>query len=41
MPLFLTLIALFASLGGNFYLGWVALDSRRHYRRIVRQPAKR
>jgi len=41
MPLFLTLIALFASLGGNVYLGWVALDSRRHYRRIVRQPLKR
>ncbi|MCE9546532.1 MAG: hypothetical protein K8T25_13580 [Planctomycetia bacterium] len=29
----ITLLALFASLGGNVFLGWVAHDSRKSYRR--------
>ncbi|MFV2066679.1 MAG: hypothetical protein ACC645_06825 [Pirellulales bacterium] len=37
MPLFFTLIALFASIGGNVYLGWIAWDSRQHYRQIAQR----
>ena len=35
-PLTLTLLGLFGSLGGNFYLGWVTWDIRGRYRRLVR-----
>jgi hypothetical protein len=31
-PLTTTVVLLFASLGGNFYLGWLAVDFYRRYR---------
>jgi hypothetical protein len=31
-PLTMTVVILFASLGGNLYLGWLALDFYRRYR---------
>jgi hypothetical protein len=39
LPLTVTVLGLFASMGGNLYLGWVAWDSRRHYRQLLRQSA--
>jgi len=39
IPLTVTLLGLFASMGGNIYLGWIAWDSRRHYRQLVRQSS--
>jgi len=36
-PLTLSLLALFASLGGNAYLFWVARDARNRYRVLVEQ----
>ena len=31
----LTLLALFASLGGNVFLAWIAADFRRRYRTLA------
>jgi hypothetical protein len=36
LPLTLSLLALFASLGGNLYLGWMTLDLRRRFRHFAR-----
>ena len=33
--LLLTLLGLFASLGGNVYLGWIAWESRRRYQSVI------
>lgn len=33
----LVLLALFASLGGNIYLGWIAWDAYQRYRTLLRQ----
>jgi hypothetical protein len=33
----LVLLALFASLGGNIYLGWIAWDAYKRYRALLRQ----
>ena len=33
----LVLLALFASLGGNVYLGWIAWDAYKRYRALLRQ----
>jgi hypothetical protein len=33
----LVLFALFASLGGNVYLGWIAWDAYKRYRALLRQ----
>jgi len=35
LPLTLTLLALFASLGGNLFLGWIAWDHRSRYRTLL------
>jgi hypothetical protein len=35
LPLALTLLALFASLGGNVYLGWIAWDFYRRQRNLA------
>ena len=35
----LVLLALFASLGGNIYLGWIAWDAYKRYRTLLRQAA--
>ena len=35
MPLMFTLFVLFASLGGNAYLLWIAIDFRARYRTVV------
>lgn len=35
MPLTLSLLALFASLGGNVYLGWITWDTRGRYREFL------
>ncbi len=35
LPLTLTLLALFASLGGNFFLGWITWDTRSRYRALL------
>ena len=35
LPLWLTAVALFASLGANVYLGWIAVDVRRRWRTLV------
>ena len=37
LPLVAALLALFLSLGVNFYLGWVAWDARREYRTLLEQ----
>jgi hypothetical protein len=37
LPLTMTIVGLFASIGGNLYLGWVAWDARHHYRKLVHQ----
>ncbi|MEX2558613.1 MAG: hypothetical protein WD403_01810 [Pirellulales bacterium] len=37
LPLSLTLLGLFASLGANVYLVWIAAGLRRRYRNVVRQ----
>ena len=39
LPLWLTAVALFASLGANVYLGWIAVDVRRRWRTLVEGPA--
>ena len=39
MTLTLTLLLLFASLGGNAYLLWIAIDSRRRYQTAMQQTA--
>lgn len=35
LPLMASLIGLFASLGGNLYLGWIAFESHVRYRRLL------
>jgi hypothetical protein len=35
LPLTVSLLALFASLGANFYLGWMTLDIRRRFRHFA------
>jgi hypothetical protein len=35
LPLVATAVALLASLGGNVYLGWVAVEARRRYQRLL------
>ena len=35
LPFTVSLLALFASLGGNVYLGWLHLESRAKYRRLL------
>lgn len=35
----LVLLAFFASLGGNIYLGWIAWDAYHRYRALLRQTA--
>ena len=35
LPLTVSLLALFASLGGNVYLGWLHVESRAKYRRLL------
>jgi hypothetical protein len=35
LPLWLTIVALFASLGGNLFLGWVTWDARSRYRSLL------
>ncbi len=35
LPLWLTIVALFASLGGNFFLGWITWDARSRYRSLL------
>ncbi|MGA2031069.1 MAG: hypothetical protein ABSG68_02330 [Thermoguttaceae bacterium] len=39
LPLSLALVVLFASLGGNIFLGWIALEVRARYRALVAQGA--
>ena len=39
LPFTLTLCALFASLGGNLYLGWITWDIRNRFREIVGRRA--
>ena len=39
LPLWLTAVALFASLGANVYLGWIAIDVRRRWRTLVEKAA--
>ena len=39
LPFTLTLCALFASLGGNLYLGWISWDIRNRFREIVGRRA--
>ncbi len=39
LPLWLTAVALFASLGANVYLGWIAIDVRRRWRTLVEKTA--
>ena len=39
LPLWLTAVALFASLGANVYLGWIAVDVRRRWRTLVEKAA--
>ena len=41
LPLTFTLLGLFASLGTNVYLGWIAWDSRRQWRLAVEDGAAR
>ncbi len=35
LPLFIAIVLLACSLGGNVYLGWVAVDARARYRNVV------
>ena len=39
LPLWLTAVALFASLGANVYLGWITIDVRRRWRTLVEKTA--
>jgi len=39
LPLTLTLVAFFASLGANLYLGWITWDTRRRYRALLESEA--
>jgi hypothetical protein len=41
LPLVMTMLVLFASMGGNLYLGLIAWDARHHYRKLVRQTIGR
>jgi len=40
MVLMLVVLGLFASLGGNVYLGWITWDIHRRYRVLLRQPSQ-
>jgi hypothetical protein len=35
LPLWLSIVALFASLGGNFFLAWITWDARSRYRSLL------
>ena len=35
LPLSLAMLGLFASLGGNVYLGWIAMGTRRRYHQLI------
>ena len=37
LPLWLTVLALFASLGGNLFLAWITWDARSRYRSLLGQ----
>jgi hypothetical protein len=39
LPLTFALFGLFASLGGNFYLGWIAWDMRRRCQTLMASPS--
>jgi hypothetical protein len=39
LPLTLTLLGLFASFGGNLYLGWLVLDLRKRCHSLLARPA--
>ena len=38
MALWLTVVALFTSLGGNLFLGWITWDARNRYRTVLERP---
>jgi hypothetical protein len=40
-PWMTMVVLLLASLAGNAYLGWVAQNARRHYRKLVRRTVGR
>jgi len=41
LPLMSTVIGLVASLGGNIYMGWIVLDLRERYRKLLRSSREK